>query len=117
MSNSFYNPNFPYTNSFQSGFRVYPVANIEEANACQVDTQGSPLYFHNKSQNEIYYKRFDINTGLVEFVKFVRSNEPLTTVKPNLDINTYKNDLTVIKKQISELFEIVKKDKAVTNDE
>lgn len=117
MSNNFFTPNFPYSNSFQSGFRVYPVANIEEANACQVDTSGSPLYFHNKSRNEIYYKRFDINTGLVEFVKFVRSDEPLTAAKSNLDMNTYKNDLTIIKKQINELFEIVKKDKAVNNDE
>lgn len=39
------------------GFRVIPVANIEEANATPVDTIGdTPSFFFNRAKNEIYLK-------------------------------------------------------------
>lgn len=44
--------------------RILPVANREEATVAPIDLiNGTPSYFINKSNGEIYYKQFDVPSG------------------------------------------------------
>lgn len=69
FNNTFYPYNF--SQPVQNGFRVLPVAREEEALATLPDYQGTPLFFYNKSKNEVYIKKFDEMTADVSFQKFV----------------------------------------------
>ena len=71
--NSF--PTLPQRLDQQMFFRMIPVTNIEEANATQVDIQGTPTFFYNQSANEVYLKKLNINTGKADFVKFGKINQ------------------------------------------
>ena len=64
-------------------FRMIPVTNIEEANATQIDIQGTPTFFFNQSANEVYLKKFNINTGKADFVKFIKANEVVEKKEDN----------------------------------
>lgn len=90
---------YPYQNfqPTQVGFRVFPVANIEEANACQVDYQGNPLFFYNKAKQEIYLKKFDPESGLVEFRKFEVAELPHNEIKKSDDIELLYDEINTIK--------------------
>ena len=95
------------------GFKVVPVANIEEANASQVDLNGNPVFFYNKGKNEIYIKQFNLQSGLADFYTFSRVEA--TTETPQI---VTKDDLKVINEKIDGLYAILDKPKkAVKNDE
>ena len=52
--------------------KIIPVSNKDEATAAQVDlVYGTPSFFHNKSQNEIYLKQFDVPTGTAIFKTYI----------------------------------------------
>jgi hypothetical protein len=81
-NNSFY----PYYNNLQNiaGFRITPVARIEEANSIFPDLQGNPLFFFDQSRNEFYVKQRKPQTGEVETLKYTLSKEPVSAVStPN----------------------------------
>ena len=81
-NNSFY----PYYNNLQNiaGFRITPVARIEEASSIFPDLQGNPLFFFDQSRNEFYVKQRKVQTGEVETLKYTLSKEPVATVStPN----------------------------------
>ena len=61
-------------NRYQNGFRVVPIANETEINSIADDYSGIPIYFHNRSSNEIIVKQFDIKTGLTTIQKYVKSD-------------------------------------------
>ena len=46
--------NFAQQQTVQLGFKTLPVTNREEANATQVDINGTPTFFYNQAKNEIY---------------------------------------------------------------
>ena len=95
------------------GFKVVPVANIEEANASQVDLNGNPVFFYNKGKNEIYIKQFNLQSGLADFYTFSRVET--NTEAPQI---VTKDDLKVINEKIDGLYAILDKPKkAVKNDE
>lgn len=81
-NNSFY----PYYNNLQNiaGFRITPVARIEEASSIFPDLQGNPLFFFDQSRNEFYVKQRKVQTGEVETLKYTLSKEPVSAVSaPN----------------------------------
>lgn len=80
-----YNPlsTMPQRLDQQMFFRMIPVTNIEEANATQVDIQGTPTFFYNQSANEVYLKKLNINTGKADFVKFAKVNQVADTKDDN----------------------------------
>ena len=95
------------------GFKVVPVANIEEANASQVDLNGNPVFFYNKGKNEIYVKQFNLQTGLADFYTF--SKVEATAEAPQI---VTKDDVKLINEKIDGLYSILEKPKkAVKNDE
>ena len=95
------------------GFKVVPVANVEEANASQIDLNGNPVFFYNKGKNEIYVKQFNVQTGLADFYTFSR----METVTETPQIVT-KDDFKIINEKLDGLYSILDKPKkAVKNDE
>ena len=96
---------YPYQNlqPTQVGYRVFPVANIEEANACQVDYQGNPLFFYNKAKQEMYLKKFDPESGLVEFRKFAVSDIPQNEINKPKGIETLEKEINAIKDELGRI--------------
>lgn len=113
----FNNAYYPYNSpqAVQTGFRVYPVANIEEANHSQINYAGDPIFFFNKTKQEIYYKRFDGETGNIEFVKYVKSSEPIE--QKTDEIGKLKSEINTLKETIEKIHETLLTKKAVKDAE
>lgn len=94
--------------SQQPVMKVIPVTNIEEANATQVDIQGTPTFFYNQSKNEVYMKRVNLNTGLADFIKFEATVQPLNESKTKKDVITYEKDLKLLNDKIDGLYSLLK---------
>ena len=78
------------------------VSDIAEAIATKPDVTGKPLFFYNKSAEEIYLKQYDnMGTAPVKIYKLVvEKNE--TTTNPLLDsIKSLDNKITDIKKLLT----------------
>lgn len=58
------------TPQVQQTFKLIPISNKSETNAVIADLNGTPLYFHNLSNNEIYIKQVDTQTGIALFKEF-----------------------------------------------
>ena len=94
------------------GYKVIPVSSLNEVNAITVDFNGTPTYFHNQANNEIYVKRFDIQTGLTTTQKFIKTDKPesdLSEAKPETGINSYDEKLDAINERIDGLKELLEK--------
>lgn len=74
-----FNNYYPYLQSV-AGFRITPVARIEEASTIFPDLQGNPMFFFDQSRNEFYVKQRKPQTGEVETLKYVLSKEPVEAV-------------------------------------
>ena len=88
------------------GYKVIPVSNLNEINNITVDFNGTPSYFHNQTNNEIYVKQFDIQTGLTSIQKFIKSDNAgggLSDTKPEFDIKTYDERISAINDRIDSL--------------
>ena len=77
-----------------------------EINNITVDFNGTPTYFHNQSNNEIYVKQFDIRTGLTTTQKFIKpehAEHELSHDKPSESIKTCQEDIQGLKDRITVL--------------
>ena len=109
-----FNTSYPYYQNL-TGYRIIPVAKIEETASIFPDLQGNPLFFFDQARNEIYVKQRKVQTGEVETLKYTLSVEPIQ--KPQQPdymehINALKSDIEEIKDVLS-----VKTKKAVKDDE
>ena len=86
----------------QTTFTTTFVSDIAEAIATKPDVMGKPLFFYNKSTEEIYLKQYD-NTGAAPIKTYklvVETNEP--QANPVLDsIKGLDNKLNDIKKLLT----------------
>ena len=65
-----------------SGSKIIPVSNREEATGTAVDLiNGTPSFFYNKSNGEIYLKQFDIPTGKGIFKTYIETQPEVETSK------------------------------------
>lgn len=86
-SNGVYNPNAwlnmqpNYTTPQMPTFATTFVSDIAEAIATKPDVTGKPLFFYNKSAEEIYVKQYD-NTGSAPVKVYKLAVEPIEPV-PN----------------------------------
>ena len=114
MFNNFY----PYYQSF-TGYRITPVAKIEEANIAFPDLQGNPMFFFDQSRNEFYVKQRKPQTGEVETLKYTLSKEPVILNNVSKDTNSYDAQIKALQEAIEQLNEVVgvKVKKAVKDDE
>lgn len=117
FNNSFY----PYYNNLQNltGYRMIPVARIEEAGAVYPDLQGTPMFFFDQSRNEFYVKQRKAQTGEVETLRYTLSNEPLNAGNVQKDTNSYDVQIQALQEAIERLNEAVgvKVKKVVKDDE
>ena len=93
------------------GGKILPVTNKEEATVAPVDLlNGTPSYFYNKSNGEIYLKQFDVPTGTAIFKTYTVSEPTSEPVEKSLepkDINTYKEDFRYLKDGIDGLYRVI----------
>lgn len=105
----FNNSYYPYYNNLQAftGFRITPVARIEEANTIFPDLQGNPLFFFDQSRNEIYVKQRKVQTGEVETIRYTLAKEQISPVKMQENTNSYDEQISALKSEIERLNDIV----------
>lgn len=105
----FNQPNYNQTNpQYQNNGKVLFVTNIEEAKATPADMMGNPLFFYNKSKNEIYIKQTDA-TGAAPIREYeLKKDQSVSEVSP-LEIK-----LQEIQKQLDEINNKLEKPKVVT---
>ena len=74
--------------------KITPVSNREEATGASVDLiYGTPSFFYNKSNGEIYLKQFDVQNGTAIFKIYGEIQpieEPKQEVLPKIDIKDYE---------------------------
>ena len=87
-------PSQPY----QNNGRVVFVTNIEEAKATPADMLGNPLFFYNKSKNEIYIKQTDA-TGAAP----IREYELKKDQSVQSETFSVEDKLQEIQKQLDEI--------------
>ena len=85
------------------GSKIIPVANKEEATGTAVDlVNGTPSFFYNKSNGEIYLKQFDIPTGKGIFKTYIEaqiSDEPIAQ-----ETHNYEREFEYLKEGIAGLY-------------
>ena len=103
------NSQYPYYNNIQAftGFRITPVARIEEASQLYPDLQGNPLFFFDQARNEIYVKQRKVQTGEVELLRYTMSSEPLKTINTQASSTNYDEQLGLLKREIERLNEVL----------
>ena len=117
MVMSFNQPYYPMMTAqqkvmqYEQGFRVLPVTNKEEANATQVDIQGTPTFFFNSAKNEIYMKRVNLQTGMADFFIFQRLESPTNEVNVSDSINYQKETFEAIMDKLDSLQEMLREKK------
>ena len=98
-----FNNYYPYYQSI-TGYRITPIARIEEASTIFPDLQGNPMFFFDQSRNEFYVKQRKPQTGEVETLKYVLSKEPVEAVTtPNYGemIEELRNEIKRIGEAVS----------------
>ena len=87
------------------GNKMIQVSNKEEATGASVDLiYGTPSFFYNKSNGEIYLKQFDVANGNAIFKVYgeiPQSVEEKTTIVEN---NTYDKEFEYLKQGIAGLY-------------
>ena len=102
-----YYPQPPYRNFTQNnGSRVVSIASDSEMNNVAEDYSGIPLYFHNRTTNEIIIRQFDISTGLTITKKYIKTDGAdlaHSEKKEEESINLYTEKLNSINDRIDSL--------------
>lgn len=86
------------TPQYQNNGKVVFVTNIEEAKATPADMMGNPLFFYNKSKNEIYIKQTDA-TGAAP----IREYELKKDQSVSEEVSPLEIRLQEIQKQLDEI--------------
>lgn len=107
-----FNTSYPYYQNL-TGYRIVPVAKIEETTSIFPDLQGNPLFFFDQARNEIYVKQRKVQTGEVETLKYILSVEPTQKLQ-EIDymeyINTLRSEIEKIKDALGVKVKKVTKD-------
>lgn len=80
-----------------SGSKIIPVSNREEAIGSAVDlVNGTPSFFYNKSNGEIYLKQFDIPTGKGIFKTYIETQPEIEETKDQQVIINYDKEINYL---------------------
>lgn len=88
-------------------YRIIPVSSKNDTNAAIADFNGTPIYFHNQSNNEIYIKQFDLKTGVTTLQEYKRVEPPVSDKKDVVKVNTYENDFKAINDRLDGLYKLL----------
>lgn len=87
-----------------NGNKILAVANKEEATGAPVDlVSGTPSFFYNKSNGEIYLKQFDVASGTAIFKVYGEIAQPKEDVKEPVQAVNYDKELHYIADGIDNL--------------
>lgn len=92
------------------GYSIFPVSNIEEANATKADLNYNPTFFFNQSRGEIYLKQLDRSTNAATlriFKEIQTAQEPSSPVKASSSVNDYTPQLNTILEGINGLYRLL----------
>ena len=90
------------------GSKIIPVANKEEATGTAVDlVNGTPSFFYNKSNGEIYLKQFDIPTGKGIFKTYIETQPENETSKEQPVIINYDKQINYLIQGMDNLHRMV----------
>lgn len=90
------------------GSKIMPVTNKEEATVAPVDlVQGTPSFFFNKSNGEIYLKQFDVPTGTAIFKVYSETVQPVEEKIAETPQINYEKELNYICSGIDSLHRMV----------
>ena len=95
------------TQCSSQNFITIPVTNIQEANAFRVDLNGTPTFFYNAGNNEVYMKRTNTQTGSADFVLFSKVEPTKDESKLSVVANDYEEDFKVLNKKIDDLHSLL----------
>lgn len=87
----------------QNPIRVILVSNEDEAKATPAESNGNPIFFYNKSQNKVYLKQINPQTGAAPLQIF---NAQITTEQTTEQENPYKKDFNTIIEGINGLYRL-----------
>lgn len=93
----------------EGALKTYVVTNIEEANATQVDINGTPTFFFNSATNEIYMKKVNLQTGRADFCIFQRVEKPLIKENVPMGINNHEKDFQALNDKLDGLKSVLEK--------
>lgn len=82
-------------------YKIIPISNKNDTNTAIADFNGTPIYFHNQSNNEIYIKQFDIKTGVTTLQEFKRVEQGVNEHQSN--VNPFEHDFKSINDKIDGL--------------
>ena len=91
------------------GSKILPVTNKEEATVAPVDlVQGTPSFFYNKSNGEIYLKQFDVPTGTAIFKVYGEIVQPKEETQAETHIQAdYSKEFQYISEGIDNLHRMI----------
>lgn len=92
------------------GSKILPVTNKEEATVAPVDlVQGTPSFFYNKSNGEIYLKQFDVPTGTAIFKVYGEIVQPKEETPAETQKTDYSKEFQYISEGIDNLHRMLVK--------
>lgn len=90
------------------GYNIFPVSNIEEANATKADLNYNPTFFFNQNKGEIYLKQLDRSTNAANLRIFTEvTPQPEQTAPQTENINQYGQQLNTILEGINGLYRLL----------
>lgn len=105
----YFNQNVQQAVGSQSGWRILPVSNIDEANATPVDLSGNPLFFFNRATKEIYMKQLD-QTGAAPLISFVlkpQESQIKLSQEQTKPVYDFQNDLKKLNEKVEEIRKVL----------
>lgn len=83
-----------------------PVTNIDEANAFRVNPNGTPTFFYNAAENEIYLKKTNRETGRADFQVF-RIIQPIEEQsKQTTETINFEKELRILNEKMDGLYSL-----------
>lgn len=88
----------------QNPIRVILVSNEDEAKATPAESNGNPIFFYNKSQNKVYLKQINPQTGAAPLQIFNAQAATEQNAEPE---NPYRKDFNTIIEGINGLYRML----------
>ena len=88
-----------------------PVTNVDEANAFRVNPNGTPTFFYNAGDDEIYLKKTNRETGKADFQIFkiqkqVQQQQPTVQPQENITISNFEKELKILNDKVDGLYSL-----------
>lgn len=101
----YFNQNTQQAFNAQTGWKIIPVSNIDEANATSADLQGNPTFFFNRATKEIYMKQLDSSGAapLISFVLKPQEQQIKLSKEQTKQAYDFQNELREVNRKVDEI--------------